>query len=433
MSRLRAMSDSLRSNFFVLPAAAVVAAYAAGRLSADLDVGSWVGEATVDSARIVLSTVAAATITFASISFSVSLLIMQQGASLYSPRVIHGLVRDPFNRRVIAFVLATFTYSLVVLQHVRAPLAEGGEALIPQFAVGVALVLGVLAVLAVIGAIQHTSRQMDVSEILARIVGEIDRASSSHRAGTLEGTDDASEPDGTTQTVVRTRCGGWVRGIDHRGVLEALEPGTVARLEVDAGHYATRFAPICVVFTAPGTDLSEAAKRQIEAAFDVGATRTMTQDPSFGVRQLVDVALRALSPGINDPTTAHDAIVHLGTALVILLAEPEAPRAYLDDADRRLLTPHASSDEQLISLALDELRRAAIEPAVANYLLEMIASVIASAPSNVDDERLRPLRQQAALLVENAEDEGWTVAERQRVAATLEACFAARPEPDSER
>jgi uncharacterized membrane protein len=95
---------------------------------------------------------------------------MQQGSSQFSPRVIHGLVRDPFNRRVIAVVVGTFTYCLVSLQRVRGPVAEGGEEVVPELAVAVGLLLGVVAVLAVVAAINHTSRKMDVSVILGDIV-----------------------------------------------------------------------------------------------------------------------------------------------------------------------------------------------------------------------------------------------------------------------
>jgi hypothetical protein len=111
-------------------------------------------------------------ITFVGISFSVSLLIMQQGSTQFSPRVLHALRRDPFVRRVLAIVLATFTYCLVVSQRVRGPLIDGGDEVVPRFAVALGLVLGVAAVLAIVAAIHHTSRQMDVSQILGVIVDD---------------------------------------------------------------------------------------------------------------------------------------------------------------------------------------------------------------------------------------------------------------------
>ena len=90
---------------------------------------------TVDSARAVLSTIAGATITFAGIAFSVSLLIIQLASSQYSPRVVHTLFRDPFNRRVMGLVVGTFTYCVIVLRSVRSPLEQGGQPIIPNLSV----------------------------------------------------------------------------------------------------------------------------------------------------------------------------------------------------------------------------------------------------------------------------------------------------------
>ena len=236
MERLRGLLDSVRASFFVLPAVAVVAAFIGARFAVGVDVGSWVGEATVDSARAVLSTVAAATITFASITFSVALLIMQQGSAQFSPRVIPGLTRDPFNRRVIAIVVGTFTYCLVVLQRVRAPLASDGEAVIPSFAIWLGLVFGLGAVLAVVAAIHHTAQQMDVSKILGAIVTEATRTPVT--VSGLTATDEIDAPIGLPSSVVRFADSGWVRQIDIDALLECTQPGGTIRVETVAGRYA---------------------------------------------------------------------------------------------------------------------------------------------------------------------------------------------------
>ena len=98
---------------------------------------------TVNSARAVLTTVAGATISFAAIAFSISLLIIQQASSQFSPRVVHTLFRDPFNKRVMGLVMGTFTYCLVVLRSVRASTEVGGDAIIPNLSVAMAVVLGI--------------------------------------------------------------------------------------------------------------------------------------------------------------------------------------------------------------------------------------------------------------------------------------------------
>ena len=108
----------------------------------------------------------------------------------------------------------------------------------------------------------------------------------------------------------------------------------------------------------------------------LGPTRTMVEDAAYGVRQLVDVALKALSPGINDPTTAQDAIFHLARCSRSELTSPIAASAYQGDGDRRLLMPEAFTDKQLAELAIGELRLAAADdPTVCIYIFEMIADV----------------------------------------------------------
>lgn len=430
IQRLRATSDRLASSFFFLPAVAVVVAFVAARLLVGVEAGDWVGRSTVDSARSVLSTTAAATITFASITFSVSLLIMQQGSNQFSPRVIHGLVRDPFNRRVIALVVGTFTYCLVSLQRVRGPLAEGGEEVVPELAVAVGLLLGVLAVLAVVAAINHTSRKMDVSVILAGIVAEataVPAEPSTDDRFRIAPAAAAPTPEGQPVTLVRFDTDGWVQQIDRRGLLALTDPGSTIRLETDAGRYAIRGTALCTIWPAVAddrlTEITADARRRVH----VGSTRTMSEDPGYGIRQLVDVALRALSPGINDPTTAQDAIFHLGTVLVARLTSPPAPTAYGDDQDRHLLTPHALTDDDLAELALAELRGATRNlPTVAIYLLQMIGLVVDAATANGGDDRVEAFRRHARLIVDTVNAGDALDIDRRRVQDTFDDVFKAR-------
>lgn len=426
--RVRAASDALRTSFFFLPAVSIVVAFFAARLLVGVTAGDWIGRSTVDSARTVLSTTAAATITFASVTFSVSLLIMQQGSSQFSPRVIHGLVRDPFNRRVIALVVGTFTYCLVSLQRVRGPVAEGGEEVVPEFAVAVGLLLGVCAVLAVVAAINHTSRKMDVSVILGGIVEEaiaVPNAPETDDQFRVVAGGALPAEDGRPVTVVRFEDDGWVRQIDRRALLGLTDPGSTVRLETEAGRYAIRGTAFCTIGPAVSEDRLAELSEEARACVIVGPTRTMTEDPGYGVRQLVDVALRALSPGINDPTTAQDAIFHLGTVLVARITAGPVPTAYGDDQGRLLLTPHVLTDDELAELALSELRRSTTSlPAVAVYLLQMIAQVVDAATAEGCGDRVDALLREAHLVVQTVDAGDALEMDRRRVRDSYDAAFA---------
>jgi uncharacterized membrane protein len=431
VQRARAAAERLHSSFFFLPAVAVVLGFIAARLLVGVQAGDWIGRSTVDSARSVLSTTAAATITFASVAFSVSLLIMQQGSNQFSPRVIHGLVRDPFNRRVIALVVGTFTYCLVSLQRVRGPLAEGGEEVVPDLAVSIGLLLGVLAVLAVVAAINHTSRHMDVSVILGGIVEQsvvtAGEPSTDDRFRVVPSSEVVPVPDSPV-TVVRFADDGaddgWVQRIDRRGLLALTDPGSVVWLHTEAGRYAIRSTPLCTIWPVIREhrldEITDGARRLVR----LGATRTMSEDPGYGVRQLVDVALRALSPGVNDPTTAQDAIFHLGTVLVHRLTSDPVPCAYEDDQGRRLYANHALTDDDLAELALAELRTTTSnQPTVAVYLLQMIGQVVDAAIVNGSGGRVDPFREQARLIVATVNAGEALDVDRRRVQHTYDDLF----------
>jgi uncharacterized membrane protein len=254
---------------------------------------------TVDSARAVLSTVAGATISFAAIAFSISLLIIQQASSQFSPRVVHTLFRDPFNKRVMALVMGTFTYCLVVLRSVRASADAGGDAVIPNLSVALAVVLGIATIISIVAFLNHSAHSMDVSQILERVENEA--TGHARREWSVAESDTPSrEPIDVPEDpayIVRFDRAGWVQQIDTEALLVGLAEGTTAWVHAYPGRYAITGAPLCALSAVP-EDI-EATEQAIFDAVSTGNTRTMQQDISFGLRQMADVGLKALSPGVK--------------------------------------------------------------------------------------------------------------------------------------
>ena len=148
----------------------------------------------------------------------------------------------------------------------------------------------------------------------------------------------------------------------------------------------------------------------------VGETRTLQQDVAYGVRQLSDVALKAMSPGINDPTTAHDAISHLGTVLADLLGRQEPARRLRGKEGRVLSVPHATTHEHLVGLAFDEVRIASAEhPTVLIYLLDVLHQVEQSIGDVSRPEAVRALHKQAELIRKSNEEASVQEPDRERV------------------
>jgi uncharacterized membrane protein len=433
---LHALVDRVRGNLFFVPMLFIIGAVFVGEATLLVDEAlsdraslPLVSEATVDNARAVLSTVATATVTIAGIAFSVSLLVIQLASSQYSPRVVHNLVRDPFSKRVMGVVLATFTYCLVVLRSVRGPLDEGGDAVVPTISLTVAMVLGIVAVLAIVAFINHSAHSMDISQLLHQVTGASLRATDASwpdraepvAAGAQLATADPPSGDGLAVAFAEN---GWIQRIEADDLLELVPPGGTVLVHTAVGRYAVADTPLCTLWPPPPDDRRDRAVAEARGAVLVGSTRTMLQDASYGVRQLVDVALRALSPGVNDPTTAQDAIFHLAAVLREILERPEPPRVRVDDAGRRLLRPELPTHRSVIGLAFDELRPvAATQPTVCIYLLEAMHLLCESLPAAPDTGVVAALEEQARLVVGACDAADLIDHDRQRVREAYERRF----------
>lgn len=411
LSTPRARLESFRLNLAFVPMLYVLGAVAAGFATVQIDIElreqsvlfPVLLTSTVDSARAVLSTIAGATITFAAIAFSVSLLMLQQTTTQFSPRVLAWFYRDSFTKRVMGTAAGTFAYCLVVLRSVRNPLESGGTAVVPRVSVLVALTLGLLSILMILAFINHVAHSMESGEVIRRITEE----ARSHivrlcpdAAGTgppipVEGT----IPPGDSLDVV-AHDDGWVQHVDVAQLLETVGPDGIVVLDAGVGTFVAKGQRVCTIRPRPDEDVADTAE-EVRKAVQLGRTRTPSQDMALGFRQLSDIALRALSPGVNDPTTAVESIEHLGSLLRELFGRDLPPRIQEGEDGRRLFRPHDYDHADYVSLAFDQVRLASTsEPVVAAAMLTSIASLVGDLEASGMDERARLLRGQAQLVVD---------------------------------
>ena len=405
--RLSIFGERLKSSLFFIPMASVFIAVGLGALSLAID-RHVSGEAydlpisletTVDGARALLGTIAGATISFAGIAFSVSLLIIQQASNQYSPRVVHTLFRDPFNKRVMGLVVGTFTFCVIILRSVRAPLENGGVEVVPNLSVALAVFLGVATILAVVAFIDHSAHTMDVSEILENVRREAIEHIHEHWREVDEDADRETPrmPEGG-HTIVRFTKTGWVQQIDFEDLVTATPKGATLQLQAQPGRYAIKGTVLATITPVP--EKIDALTAALNRAIVTGDTRTMQQDASYALRQLSDVALKALSPSINDPTTAQDAIFHSAAVLSEMMhRDPPHPRLIVKN-ERKIILAQQSVHADLVRLAFEETRRAGVEhPAVAVYLLEAIELLTEPLAGSPLAGRTAPLLEQARLVV----------------------------------
>jgi uncharacterized membrane protein len=341
--------------------------------------------------------------------------------------VVQGLFRDRFNKRVMGVVLGTFTYCLVVLRSVHGNVEDGPASVVPTISVTVAVLLGIATVLAIVGFIDHNAHRMDVSEILQDVTDATKAKVSTQWAE--RGVDPGPRPlppdvpDGGGAAVHADRDG-WLQTFDADAILGELPVGGTARLEAAPGRYVVQGTVLVSVW--PSDDLDDDTCQSIARAVVIGDSRTLTQDPAYGIRQLVDVALRALSPGVNDPTTAQDSIFHLAAVLHAMLGREVPDRTRLGHDGRRLIIPHLPAHTDLLDLAFGELRLAAApHPLVCSYLLEAIrlSGEGLDPASRRDAALLEQLDHHATLVLETFEAGDHPAWERKRVRGDFDQRF----------
>jgi uncharacterized membrane protein len=375
---LKAFVERLRDSLFFVPAVFIAGGVGLALVTSSLDtavpIESSMLPSSADGTRAILATVAAASATVAALVFSITAVTVQLAASQYSPRVLQGFLRDRFQQVVIGIVVGTFAFSLVGLATHGSSEPGGGPTAWTALA---ATALGITVIVGIVAFIDHVTRRIRVDDTISRLTASTTASmeswfSQERPPDELEGWD---IPEATREETLRASTDGWVQAIDARRIAHEIPPGAIARVDVRVGTHVNRGDGVITVWRAK-TDEDEQLPATLAKGITLGQTRTIEQDPGFGIRQLVDIALRALSPGVNDPTTAADVVHHLVAPLrVAVSAEPR--RRVLPAAGGGRVVLHQEPDQDdLVRQAFGEIRLAsARQPHVGHALLEALWSL----------------------------------------------------------
>ena len=412
--RQRALSDRLRESLLFLPLVLLGAGVLAEELARAADRHhrfGWLGVFAMapDAAVTLLSTVAGATITTAGVVFSLLVVSLQLASGQFSPRVLRTFWRDRMGQVLIGLLLAAFAFCVLALSQIDTTAARA-----PTLTMTGAIGLAMASILAIVGFLNRITRQQYVGRIMERIQLEATAlikdlpygVQLGHRCG--EPTDVPDLPGNGAALLVRSHADGWVQQISHQAVLAAVPAGSVVRLETRVGSYLIRDEPLARIWPAPDAAISRRAARLIGEAVIVGATRTMQQDVDFALRQLNDIGLRALSPAVNDPTTAIEVILRV-TSIMRPLLRADLPAQAQRDADgRTLLTPWDLDHAEYVAHAYGQIRLyAGAHPQVALTLvrvLRMLRDVTAEETGRTG--ALAELDRQLAAVLADAERAG---------------------------
>ncbi|MBS42689.1 MAG: hypothetical protein CMH83_05885 [Nocardioides sp.] len=361
VGRLRRWWRAAFLPFWVVPGLWCVAAVVAGLVLPKVEQS--VGSIPIavasgpDGARAVLSTIAGAMISVTGLVFSITIVVLQLASSQFTPRVLRSFLDDRVTQNTLGVFAASFLYSLSVLRAVRGS-NDITSVAVPQLAVTVAFVLVVAAVGMFLAFIHHITSSIAVESVIGRVSDECRRIIESglgHEDGLP--TTAPELPDLPGQHVVVADRSGYLDLVD-RGRLCAAAARHDARVELlhPLGTFVAEGAPLAVV-RLPGAaapaDVNWAAL--VAGGVVLSTERSMQQDLSFGFRRLVDIAERALSPGVNDPTTAVQAIDRLHDLLRRIAVLPDVHPVTLDEDDvPRVVTRERSFGDHL-DLAVDEI------------------------------------------------------------------------------
>ncbi|GAA2151896.1 DUF2254 domain-containing protein [Kitasatospora kazusensis] len=303
------------------------------------------------AAKSVVSTVSSAMLTFIGVVFSISLVSLQMAASQFSPRVLRLYVRSRLTKATFSACLATFLFTLLVQLSYEDTTDPAQVTSVPVASTLVALLLVLLSLGLFVLYVQATLRLLRVPHVIDRVTGESLAVIAHYRWMAPEAGAPPAGP-GEAVTLLHEGRSGVLRDIDvARLVRVARRHGTVLHLVPRIGDFVTPGTP--TVRVAGG---SPPRPRRIASALNIGVDRTMHQDLSFGFRQLVDIAIRALSPAVNDPTTAVQALDRIHQLLAMLVRYPFGELVCRDrDGVVRLVQP-VPDWQRVVDLAFTEIR-----------------------------------------------------------------------------
>ncbi|WP_322410774.1 DUF2254 domain-containing protein [Microbacterium invictum] len=403
--RVAAINEAIASRLWPIPLAATVVAVALGVLVPEVDrvvdqdlsptFAALLFGGGVEAARAVLSAIAGSVITVTSLTFSLTVLALQLASSQGSPRLLRMFAADRMVHATLATFMGTFAYALTVLRTVE-DATEGADAFVPRIAVTVASVATLTSVVMLTFFLAHLARQLRLETMMRDAHREASRTidllwrARPRAPASIPPTPRASRDVAATTS-------GFLTGVDRAGLIALAREHDIVVEElctigdsIVAGSPVLRWWHRDTALTRADAGVDEWLLGRMSLSYEP----TPSQDVSFGIRQIADVAMKALSPGVNDPTTAEYAVGHLADLLADIASRPDLPACWADEAGTVRLIPRNPDFRALVDLGLGGVRRyGSGDPRVAARLIRAIGEI---------GRRTQGVRQREALFEELA-------------------------------
>jgi uncharacterized membrane protein len=399
--------EVLRTSLWFVPALEVGAAIVlfAGTIAVDqaayhgdFTLPGWVISGSADAARQILTTIAAALITVVGVVFSIILVTLTLASTQFGPRMLRNFIRDRGTQVTLGTFVATFVYAVLVLASIG--VGSHGE-FVPHVSVTVTLALMVVDLAVLIYFIHHTAVSIQLPQVIASIAADLTEAIEEQGSGNAEPHPKAGPT--ASELVGRTEEGGAVLLAPVSGYLQyiklqdlvrlATQADAVINLEYRPGHFIVRGHRFAAVWPPEAAPL---VRQALGRAHLVGPHRTLSQDVSFGIDQLVEIALRALSAAVNDTFTALTCIDWLGENLCKIVAQWHPARVHRDDRGYIRVIAAEPSYDRLVQRSFEKLRQSSLgQPAVMIRMLDALARIMAETTS---EGQRRVLLEQAEMI-----------------------------------
>ena len=424
--------EVLRTSLWFVPAIEVAAAIVLfiGTLLADranyrgdFAIPGWVISGSADAAREILTAIAAAIITVVGVVFSIILVTLTLASTQFGPRMLRNFIRDRGTQLTLGTFVATFVYSVLVL----ASIGTGSHGdFVPHISVTVTLGLMVADLGVLIYFIHHTAVSIQLPQVIASIAADLSEAIAEQGSGNAE----PHVKNGPTAAELVARAereggvllspdSGYVQFIKHQNLVRlATAADAVINLEHRPGHFVVRGQRFATVWPPQAAPM---VRQALGGAHIVGPYRTLTQDVSFGIDQLVEIGLRALSAAVNDTFTALTCIDWLGENLCKIVTGWHPARVHRDrQGFIRVIAPEPAYD-RLVQRSFEKIRQSSLgAPAVMIRLLDALTRIMAETTSS---GQRRVLLEQAEMIERACERSVPEAADRADVRRRYEAIF----------
>ena len=426
--------EALRTNLWLVPTIEVILAVALYFASHVVDkaaydgtitLPSWMVFGTADAARQILTTLAAAVITVVGVVFSITIVTLTLASTQFGPRMLRNFIRDRGTQFTLGTFVATFVYATLVLISIGP--GQAGRDFVPHLSITLSVGLVTLSMAVLIYFIHHIATSIQLPQVIASIASDLSRAvdvESRDAPVSLEAGPAVpdllrrmTEAGGT----VLAPSSGYLQFIQHEALIRlAAEKDAVIRLLHRPGHFVVRGHALATVWPPSATD---AVSRALRRAHVTGPNRTLAQDLAFAVDQLVEIAIRALSPAVNDTFTALTCIDWLGDSLCKVTTRWRPLRVHRDSHGYvRVITAHVSY-ARLVERSFEKIRQAGRGmPAVQIRQLEALSKI---AEHTTTEQQRELLRAQAEMILQSSKESVPEPADRADVQREYEHVLAA--------